>query len=60
MRLLLADLRRRLGPACRDWSEEAFESLILEIAHRKARWGDAASGPGDGAASSARRPQGDA
>ncbi len=42
MRLLLADLRRRLGPACRDWSEDAFESLIREVALRKVRWGDEA------------------
>jgi hypothetical protein len=41
-RLLLADLRRRLGPACRHWSPDAFESLVREIAHRKVRWGDAA------------------
>lgn len=39
---LVADLRRRLGPACREWSEEAFESLIREIALRKLRWGEAA------------------
>ena len=41
MRLLLADLRHRLGPACRHWSEDAFESLIREIALRKVRWGEA-------------------
>jgi hypothetical protein len=40
--LLLADLRCRLGPACRGWSEAAFEALILEIALRKMRWGEAA------------------
>ncbi len=43
MRQLLADLRRRLRPACGDWSEDAFESLIREIALRKVRWGDTAT-----------------
>jgi hypothetical protein len=41
MRLLLADLRQRLGPACPDLSEDAFESLIREIALRKVRWSNA-------------------
>jgi hypothetical protein len=41
MRLLLADLRRRLRPACPGWSEDAFEALVREIAVRKARWGEA-------------------
>jgi hypothetical protein len=39
---LLADLRRRLRAACRDWSEAEFESLVYEIARRKLRWGEGA------------------
>ena len=39
---VVADLRRRLHPVCRDWDEGAFESLIREVARRKLRWTDGA------------------
>ena len=42
--LLLADLRRRLGPACRDWGEDAFEALLREIALRRVRWDEEVDG----------------
>jgi len=38
---LLDDLRRRLRPACRDWSEAEFEAVIQRIARAKLRWTDA-------------------
>jgi hypothetical protein len=38
---LLDDLRRRLRPACQDWSEEEFEGVIQRIARAKLRWTDA-------------------
>ena len=37
---LLDDLRRRLRPACRDWSEAEFEAVIQRIARAKLRWTD--------------------
>ena len=38
---LLDDLRRRLRPACQDWSEAEFETVIQRIARAKLRWTDA-------------------
>jgi hypothetical protein len=39
---LVPDLRRRLRPACQDWSEADFEALVQRIARIKRRWLDEA------------------
>jgi hypothetical protein len=38
---LVADLAERLRPACAQWDEDAFETLVRRIARLKLRWGDA-------------------
>jgi hypothetical protein len=35
---LAADLRVRLRPVCRDWSDADFEALVRDVARFKARW----------------------
>jgi hypothetical protein len=40
--LLVAELRERLRPACRDWEEADFEALVQRIARLKVRWARAA------------------
>ena len=39
---LVAELRRRLRPACRGWDEAAFEALLHHMARTKLRWTDEA------------------
>ncbi len=38
---LVADLAERLRPACAQWDEVAFQTLVRRIARLKLRWGDA-------------------
>jgi hypothetical protein len=35
---LADDIRQRLAPICRDWSEHEFESVVQRIARMKLRW----------------------
>jgi hypothetical protein len=40
--LVVAELRRRLRPVCRDWADPEFEALVHRIARTKLRWADRA------------------
>ena len=36
--MLADDIRQRLAPICREWSERDFEAVVQRIARMKLRW----------------------
>ncbi|HEX5971528.1 MAG TPA: hypothetical protein VFY85_06350 [Gemmatimonadaceae bacterium] len=36
--MIADDIRQRLAPICRDWSEHDFEVVVQRIARMKLRW----------------------